>query len=67
MPERRTTVFKKRLGDLNYEVKDLGLIDLAKDVPDDATIVVACSRRRSRSSRPSGPRSIATSTRAAAC
>ncbi len=37
--ERRTTVFKKRLGELNYEVKDLGLIDLAKDVPDDATIV----------------------------
>jgi len=40
VPERRTTVFKKRLGDLNYEVKDLGLIDLAKDVPEDATIVV---------------------------
>jgi hypothetical protein len=40
VPERRTTVFKKRLGDLNYEVKDLGLIDLAKDVPDDATVVI---------------------------
>ncbi len=40
VPERHTTVFKKRLGDLNYEVKDLGLIDLAKDVPDDATIVI---------------------------
>jgi hypothetical protein len=40
VPERRTSVFKKRLGDLNYEVKDLGLIDLAKDVPDDATIVM---------------------------
>lgn len=40
MPERRTTVFKKRLGDLNYEVKDLGLIDLAKDVPEDATVVI---------------------------
>ena len=39
VPERRTTVMKKRLQDLNYEVKDLGLIDLAKDVPDDATIV----------------------------
>ena len=38
--ERRTSVFKKRLGDLNYEIKDLGLIDLAKDVPDDATIVI---------------------------
>src|SRR6185369_1522455 len=35
-----TSVFKKRLGDLNYEVKDLGLIDLAKDVPEDATIVI---------------------------
>jgi hypothetical protein len=40
VPERRTSVFKKRLGDLNYEVKDLGLIDLAKDVPEDATMVV---------------------------
>lgn len=40
VPERRTSVFKKRLGDLNYEVKDLGLIDLAKDVPEDATIVI---------------------------
>lgn len=40
VPERRTSVFKKRLGDLNYEVKDLGLIELAKDVPDDATIVM---------------------------
>ncbi len=40
VPERRTSVFKKRLGDLNYEVKDLGLIDLARDVPDDATIVI---------------------------
>jgi hypothetical protein len=38
--ERRTSVFKKRLGDLNYEMKDLGLIDLAKDVPDDATVVI---------------------------
>jgi gliding motility-associatede transport system auxiliary component len=38
--ERRTSVFKKRLAELNYEVKDLGLIDLAKDVPDDATIVI---------------------------
>lgn len=40
VPERRTSVFKRRLSDLNYEVKDLGLIDLAKDVPADATIVV---------------------------
>jgi hypothetical protein len=40
VPERRTSVLKKRLADLNYEVKELGLIDLAKDVPDDATIVI---------------------------
>jgi hypothetical protein len=40
VPERRTTVLKKRLGDLNYEIKDLGLIDLAKDVPEDATLVI---------------------------
>lgn len=40
VPERRTSVFKKRLADLNYEVKDLGLIDLAKDVPSDATLVM---------------------------
>ncbi|HEU4729988.1 MAG TPA: Gldg family protein [Kofleriaceae bacterium] len=39
-PERRTTVLKRRLGDLNYEVKNLGIMDLAKDVPDDATIVM---------------------------
>jgi hypothetical protein len=36
-----TTQFKKRLADLNYEVKNLGLLDLTKDVPDDATIVIA--------------------------
>jgi uncharacterized membrane protein YozB (DUF420 family) len=40
VPDRRTTVFKKSLGLLNYEVKDLGLVDLASDVPDDATIVI---------------------------
>jgi hypothetical protein len=40
VPERRTTVFKKRLGELNYEIKDLGLIDLASNVPDDATLVI---------------------------
>src|SRR5262249_36508544 len=38
--ERQTTQFKKRLSDLNYEVKNLGLMDLAKDVPDDATLVI---------------------------
>ena len=40
VPERRTTVFKRRLGELNYEVKDLGLVDLATGVPDDATVVL---------------------------
>jgi hypothetical protein len=40
VPDRHTTVFKRRLGDLNYEVKNLGLIDLSKDVPEDATIVI---------------------------
>jgi hypothetical protein len=40
IPERRMTVLKRRLGELNYEVKELGLIDLAKDVPDDATVVI---------------------------
>ncbi|MBS1121681.1 MAG: ABC-type uncharacterized transport system [Deltaproteobacteria bacterium] len=39
-PERRTSKLKQRLSELNYEIKDLGLIDLAKDVPEDATIVL---------------------------
>jgi hypothetical protein len=41
VPDRRTTVFKKRLADLNFEVKNLGIMDLAKDVPEDATVVIA--------------------------
>ncbi|HEX7842926.1 MAG TPA: Gldg family protein [Kofleriaceae bacterium] len=41
LPTRTTTILKKRLADLNYEVKNLGLLDLAKDVPDDATVVIA--------------------------
>ncbi|MBA2543948.1 MAG: Gldg family protein [Deltaproteobacteria bacterium] len=40
VPERRVTKFKEKLGALNYEIKDLGLIDLAKDVPEDATLVI---------------------------
>ena len=40
IPERRTTAFKKRLADLDYEVKDLGLVDLVKDVPQDASVVI---------------------------
>jgi hypothetical protein len=41
IPERQTSLFKRRLSDLNFEIKNLGLMDLAKDVPDDATIVIA--------------------------
>jgi LPXTG-motif cell wall-anchored protein len=37
--ERRTTFLKKRLGELNYEVKELGLVDLIQGVPEDAAIV----------------------------
>jgi hypothetical protein len=40
IPERRTTAFKKRLTDLDFESKDLGLIDLVKDVPQDASVVI---------------------------
>ena len=40
VPERRTTLLKRELADIGYEVKNLGLIDLAKDVPDDATVVI---------------------------
>jgi hypothetical protein len=40
VPNRPTSVFRARLPGLNYEIKDLGLMDLARDVPDDATIVV---------------------------
>jgi hypothetical protein len=39
-PERHTTVFKQRMAQLNYEIKDLGLIDLVRSVPDDATMVI---------------------------
>jgi len=41
--ERPTTLFKPRLTALNYEVKNLGLIELAKDVPEDATVVIMFS------------------------
>jgi hypothetical protein len=37
---RQTGQLKKRLADLNYEVKNLGLLDLSQDVPDDATMVI---------------------------
>ena len=38
--ERPITLFKPRLTQLNYETKNLGLLDLAKEVPDDATLVI---------------------------
>jgi len=38
--ERHVSVFKSRMAQLNYEVKDLGPIDLQRGVPDDATIVM---------------------------
>ncbi len=40
VPIRRTTVLRKELADLNYEIKDLALMDLAKGVPDDASVVI---------------------------
>jgi hypothetical protein len=41
VPSRPATQIRARLSALNYEVKNLALIDLAKDVPDDATVVLA--------------------------
>ena len=40
IPERQATVFKKYLTGLNYETKDIGLMELVKDVPEDATMVI---------------------------
>jgi hypothetical protein len=40
IPDQRTTVFKKRLAELGYDTKDLPPIDLIKDVPADAAVVV---------------------------
>ncbi len=40
VPQRRTTRLRQALGGLNYEVKELGLLELSKDVPDDATVVI---------------------------
>lgn len=39
--DRPVTIFRRRLADLNYEIKNLGLMDLANNVPEDATIVIA--------------------------
>jgi ABC-type uncharacterized transport system len=41
--ERKGADFKKVMGALNYELKDLGLLDLAKDVPEDATLVIVAA------------------------
>ena len=38
--ERSMTKFRARLAELNYEIKDLTVMDLARDVPDDATMVI---------------------------
>jgi hypothetical protein len=40
LPEHRTSRFKQQLVDRNYEVKEIGLTDLMKDLPEDATIVI---------------------------
>lgn len=37
---RQLQVFRKRLADLGYDTKNLGMIDLARDVPADATMVI---------------------------
>jgi ABC-type uncharacterized transport system len=37
---RQTQVFRKRLSDLGYDTKNLGLIDLSRDIPSDATVVI---------------------------
>jgi hypothetical protein len=38
--DRSMTKFRARLAELNYEIKDLTVMELARDVPDDATIVI---------------------------
>ena len=40
VPPRQTQIFRRRLSDLGYDTKNLGLIDLARDVPSDATVVI---------------------------
>lgn len=40
VPERPTTALKKRLDQINWDVKELGLVDLMQGVPDDATAVM---------------------------
>jgi hypothetical protein len=38
--DRSMTKFRSRMGELNYELKDLTVMDLARDVPADATMVI---------------------------
>jgi len=38
--DRKSSELKRQLGALNYETKELGLIDLAKEIPEDATVVI---------------------------
>lgn len=38
--QRQTQVFRKRISDLGYDTKNLGLIDLAREIPSDATVVI---------------------------
>ena len=40
VPERSMTKFRARLTELNYELRDLTVMDLARDVPQDATMVI---------------------------
>jgi hypothetical protein len=40
VPENRTSTFRKRLVELGYDVKELGPLDLMKDVPADAAVVI---------------------------
>jgi len=40
-PDAKSVVVKTILGQLNYEVKTLGSMDLARDVPEDATVVLS--------------------------
>src|SRR5262249_14604475 len=42
-PERSTTSFQKATAHRNYEIKNLGLMEVAKDVPDDATVLFILS------------------------
>jgi ABC-type uncharacterized transport system len=40
LPERRASMFTKRLAELDYQGKDLGPAALAREIPSDATVVM---------------------------